>query len=148
MTLHAYTARISTRDPDRLDVTRKSGGPEGHPFAPSWKILGPVLSARREAGRAREVADRLPPVAGADIARVQRRAGDLERRAWCDYIPRFLDEMRESQRRHPDVWRRLLVRDRVVLACYCTDPERCHRTLLALDVLPALGALYCGELPQ
>lgn len=47
MTLAVHTARISYSGPDRLDVTRKSAGPEGLPFAPSWQILGPMLRGRR-----------------------------------------------------------------------------------------------------
>ena len=46
MPLIVYTARISSRDPDRLDVTRKSAGPEGLPFAPSADLLRAGKSAR------------------------------------------------------------------------------------------------------
>lgn len=46
MTLHIRTARVSYAGPDRLDVTRKSADDFGLAFAPSWKLLGPVLQAR------------------------------------------------------------------------------------------------------
>lgn len=49
---------------------------------------------------------------------------------------------------NPGAWRALLARPRVVLACYCADPERCHRTILARDILPKLGATYRGELTR
>jgi len=39
-----YTARVSYRGPDRLDITRKAGSVYG----PSWALLGPMLAARRE----------------------------------------------------------------------------------------------------
>lgn len=45
MTLAVYTARISYAGADRLDVTRKSAGPDGLPFAPSLRILSPMLTA-------------------------------------------------------------------------------------------------------
>lgn len=38
-----------------------------------------------------------------------------------------------------------LARSRVVLVCYCTDPTRCHRSLLA-GILGKLGADVRGEL--
>lgn len=146
MTLQVFTARISTRDPDRFDITRKSGGPEGEPFAPSWKILHPALLARQKANRLREVADGMT-----GIVRVVHHAGvmhsinDIERRAWDAYVPAYLAEMRESYRRDPEAWRKLLARERVVLVCYCTDPARCHRTLLAERILVKLGAEARGE---
>ena len=49
MTLTVHTARISSRDPDRFDITRKSGGEAGRPFAPTWSILSPALEATRNA---------------------------------------------------------------------------------------------------
>ena len=60
MSLIVHTARVSYGGADRLDVTRKSAGPEGIVFAPSWAILRPALDllkcaetwARRAATRA------------------------------------------------------------------------------------------------
>lgn len=46
MSLAVYTARVSSRDPDRLDVTRRSAGPEGIVFAPSAKLLASGQSGR------------------------------------------------------------------------------------------------------
>jgi hypothetical protein len=152
MTLIVHTARISSRDPDRFDVTRKSGGEAGAPFAPSWAILRPALDARNMANRRREMAEEMrkrtmDPESLANANRLDLAAADDERRAWTAYVPAFTAEMRESYRRHPETWRRLLTRDRVVLVCYCTDPERCHRTLLA-GILGKLGADVRGELPR
>lgn len=118
MTLLAYSARISFRDPDRFDITRKSGGKLGAPFAPSWPILRRALDTRR-----------LDP-----------------ERAWLEYVPAYLVEMRQSFRAQRAAWDALLARGRVVLVCYCTDAEHCHRGILRRRILPALGAVDCGEI--
>jgi uncharacterized protein YeaO (DUF488 family) len=118
--LCVFTARIGYSGFDRLDVTRKSAGPEGLPFAPSWQILAPVLAMRRRRG--------------------QRAA----RSAWPRYVVDYTAEMRRSYREHRAVWDKLLARDEVTLVCYCPDPMFCHRTLLA-SILMACGAKYAGE---
>lgn len=112
-----WTARVSTTDPDAYDITIKSGD---RVFAPSWAIFKPML----------------------DIRRAGRKATDDE---WRSYARSYLLEMRTSRRRHPEPWKALLARPRVVLTCYCTEPERCHRTLLG-RFLEKLGATFCGEL--
>jgi hypothetical protein len=132
VTLQVYTAQLASRDPDRFDITRKSGDVDGIVFAPSWAILRPALEARRaESDAATEV--------GRALA-VQRNDD-----AWAVYVPAYLAEMRVSYRRHRAAWETLRARPRVVLVCYCVDPERCHRTLLA-GILAKLGAEVRGEL--
>jgi hypothetical protein len=118
MTLSVYTARISYSGPDRLDVSRKSAGPDGLPFAPSWQILRPMLAVRR--------------------------AGGDELAAWSRYVVDYTTEMRTSYRERRPAWNRLLARDEVTLCCYCTDPTHCHRTLLA-GLFAKLGAASLGE---
>jgi uncharacterized protein YeaO (DUF488 family) len=113
-----HTARVSTRDPDAVNITRKSADSFGIVFAPSWAILGPVLRERK-AGREFD---------------------------WSSYVEAYTAEMRRSYTAHGSAWRLMLSRPRTVLTCYCTDPERCHRTILARTILPALGATYGGEL--
>jgi hypothetical protein len=120
MTLHVFTARLNCRDPDAFNVTRGSGGELGAPFAPSRRILLPVLAARNLGGPAAE-------------------------RAWAEYVPAYVEEMRASRRAHPEAWRALLARERVVLTCYCPRRERCHRGLLA-EILARCGAVDGGEL--
>jgi uncharacterized protein YeaO (DUF488 family) len=116
--MEVWTARISTKDPDRLDISRKSGEKA---FAPSWAILGPALQRRR-----------------AGIPQTEEE--------WKDYAALYLREMSISKRQNPDTWAALLARPRVVLVCYCSgDPKRCHRHILAL-ILAHLGATYRGEL--
>jgi uncharacterized protein YeaO (DUF488 family) len=55
--------------------------------------------------------------------------------SWSDYRTRYLKEMRGPGQiwRIRDLARRLAAGDAVTLLCSsaCTDPERCHRTLLA-----------------
>lgn len=124
MTLHVQSARISYSGPDRLDVTRKSGT-DGLFLAPSWKILRPALDARR-----RETDE---PSRHVSVA-------------WANYVSAYFDEMRRSYVDNRAAWTALLSRERVVLCCYCTDPEHCHRALLRGRILPALGAVDEGEI--
>jgi len=64
----------------------------------------------------------------------------VEPLAWSSYVPRYLDEMRGSAQ----VWRiralaqRVAAGETVTLLCSsaCTDPARCHRTLLARLIAP------------
>ncbi len=123
MTLHVQSARINHSGPDRLDCSRKSGT-YGLFLAPSWAILRPALNARR-----RETDE--PP-----------REVSV---AWATYVSAYLDEMRRSYVDKRARWTALLARERVVLCCYCTDPERCHRAILRERILPALGAVDEGE---
>lgn len=141
MSLAVYTAQISTRDPDRFDVTRKSGGPVGVIFAPSWAILRPALDARKEAARLLDRAKAEPE----HRVFYEGRAAGTEYTAWVLYMPAYRLEMLASHRANRAAWDALLARPRVALACYCTDPERCHRRLLA-GFLAKLGADDRGEL--
>ena len=119
MTLHVYTARITSRDPDRLDITRKSADVFGRVFAPSWAILNPALA--------------------------KRKAGTFAAADWVEYAADYTREMRRSYAEHGAVWDALLTLPRVVAVCYCTDAARCHRTVLGRDILPKFGAIYEGE---
>jgi uncharacterized protein YeaO (DUF488 family) len=119
MTLQVFTARISSKDPDRLDISRKSGK-EGAFLAPSWSLLAPFLELRHHAA--------------------------LTQADWDAYVEGFRKEMRQSYRENRKAWEALLARERVVLTCYCTNHNQCHRTLLRRDILPALGAVNVGEI--
>lgn len=121
MTLHVHTARIDSRDPDRLDITRKSGT-VGLFLAPSWKLLEPAITARRE--------------------------GVEDETTWALYTQGFTIEMRRSYAKARPLWDALLARPRVVLVCYCTSAERCHRALLRERILPRLGAVDAGEIVE
>jgi len=131
MTLRVHTARVSYGGPDRFDVTRKSGGPEGTPFAPSWSILNHVIDLYKKAKSFRATGD-------------DGVADAMEDSAWREYAPRYVEEMRLSYRTEWPAWEALLARDEVTLVCYCTNAERCHRRLLA-EILVKLKAVYEGE---
>lgn len=138
-----YTARISTRDPDAFDITAKSGGSAGAPFAPSWAILRPALDARIRAKKLLDEGIRLEALPET----MMRDAERIEDEAWAAYVPAYRLEMLASWRKHRAAWEALLARRRVVLVCYCTVPERCHRRLLA-GYLGRLGAEDRGELVE
>ena len=111
-----WTARIDYPGRDRFDVSRKSGALV---FAPSWALLGPYLRKRKEGG-----------LTDAD---------------WAAYVEAYTAEMRASYTEHRATWKRLLAYQEATLLCYCTDPARCHRTVLA-GILGKLGADVRGEL--
>lgn len=119
MTLQVHSARVTYSGPDRLDVTRKSGS-EGLFLAPSWRILGPALQAR-----------------ATDSVSLEQH--------WRPYHDAYVQEMRESWAANRAAWDALLAHERVVLVCYCTDAERCHRSILRAEILPRLGVRDCGE---
>lgn len=133
-----YTARIGVYvGTDALDITRKSGRGVGLALAPTWAILRPALDARTRA-QALLAAPLLTPYAVAEAAQI-------EADAWATYLPAYLAEMRQSYVVQRDAWNLLLVCPLLTLCCYCTDPERCHRTVLARTILPTLGCTYGGE---
>lgn len=147
--LHVYTARVSCRDPERLDITRKSGA-SGIVFAPSWSILRPVIDARRAADRLMTEARRAREDRDTQVARsFEAEALHVEEAAWTVYVPAYREEMLASYREQRPAWLRLLARPRVVLCCYCDTASdgvlRCHRRLLA-GHLVRLGAVDAGEL--
>jgi uncharacterized protein YeaO (DUF488 family) len=119
VSLIVCTARITYQGSDRIDVTRKGCSLCGFFMAPSWKILAPVLQARKQ--------------------------GSLESE-WSRYVEDYIEEMRLSQKRHPLAWADLLRREQVTLVCYCSNPLRCHRWILRTKILPALGAVDGGEM--
>jgi hypothetical protein len=116
--LFVSTARVNYSGPHTLNVTRKSGA-EGLVFAPSWALLHPFLVLRKD-----------HPITDEE---------------WATYRAGYLAEMRASYRAQRETWDALLRRGEVVIVCYCAQAERCHRTLLAREILPALGAMYEGE---
>lgn len=118
MSLLVYTARMGRRWPDGLPVTRKIvTHKDGLPFAPSAPLLDEFL-AHRKAGREEDV--------------------------WPEYVRRYTAEMRASYRDHRAAWDALLARESVTLLCFCPDPSRCHRGVLA-GILGRCGAVVIGE---
>lgn len=154
MPLTVYTARLGYRGDDALNITRKSAARDGLAFAPSWALLGPALRARRalelKQVERSEVVESVLRGAAADGAEaaIAFEIGTLEtawNEAWQRYVVGFREEMRASYRANRAAWDALLAREVVTLCCFCSDPERCHRTLVAREILPKLGAIYGGE---
>ena len=145
MPLQVFSAQIRYAKkglPDALDVTLASGT-DGSFFAPSWAILKPATVARREAKRLRDSARRMPESMRLDV---ETEAHNIEAKAWAEYEWWYLTEMRKSYRAHRWQWEDFLLRDRVVLCCYCADGNMCHRAILRQKIFPKLGAVDCGEL--
>lgn len=135
MSLQAYTARMGLRDPDYLDITiagnarrMKDGEPGGH------RGIGAAFA---------------PDIRRFHDWRTRIRIGEpITDEYIAAYMAAYRVHMRVSYRVSRAAWDTLLSWSRVVVVCFCTDAERCHRTVLARDILPKLGAIYCGELPK
>lgn len=132
--LRVQTAKLGVyRDRGWLDVSLKGnrdrqargelGGQDGIglAFAPSPTLLYPLIKKRKQQG------------------------GRLSAEDWKAYVESYRAEMRTSYRLRREAWDALLGRHHVVLLCFCRDAFHCHRTLLARDILPKLGAIYAGE---
>jgi len=77
-----------------------------------------------------------------DIARQVREGLD-----WKGYVEAYTQHMRLSYKSNRSIWDLVLASPRVVLCCYCPDPNRCHRTLLA-KIFVRLGAKSHGEITE
>lgn len=114
-----YTARYGYVGPGRVDITRKGGSP----FGPSVPLLSKLLAARKE-------------------------SPELAETLWPGYVDSYTAEMRSLWQTHRGLWVSLAERGRqdgcLVLCCFCANPARCHRGLLAsMFVLagPKLGVV-------
>ena len=129
-------AHYSTRDPDRLDITRAgcdrliAAGKEapGAILAPSARLVYPALRRLKEA---RSLAER--------------------KAIFATYRAAYLTEIDERALGDSVSFGVLFARRRVVLVCFCRpDPEdcvmRCHR-VLAAEWLAAHGATNIGAVP-
>lgn len=162
--LTVYTARITYTGPDRLDITRKGNDPIGVAFAPTWAILEPALDAGVEAKLIQEAAH----AGGYDRSLAAHDVRSMLEDSWSTYVDAYTGEMRVSAgmdeknprfgfferravargcRPRPEAWASVRARCQVVLCCFCTEPTRCHRRLLA-GFLVKRGAEDGGELIQ
>lgn len=118
----AHTARMDYVLRDRFDITRKNApyNQYGSVFAPSQELVSFWVSQRRK-----------------------HAMGRLD--AWIKYVEKYTAEMRASYRVNRETWDALLSLDEVTIVCFCEDHNRCHRTVLARDILQKLGASYAGE---
>lgn len=86
--------------------------------------------------RARETWDAWWPDLGPSRALLDAFHGKVQAPiGWDDYRPRYLEEMQGAAQvwRIRDLARRTAAGETITLLCSsaCTDPSRCHRTLLA-----------------
>lgn len=119
MSLQLYTARMGYKGPDALAVTRLIVNDKlGIHFAPSKSLLDSALKLRKAKLETPE--------------------------SWAKYEQAYTEEMRVSWVDHHRAWRELLARPEATLMCFCPNPDRCHRTVLA-RLLVKIGATYHGE---
>lgn len=119
MSLQVHTARMGWRGPGALPVTRYIvNDPLGLVFAPSKSLLDRALRIRKAKLETDET--------------------------WAEYEAAYTKEMRASYRENRERWDALLAWPEATLLCFCNDPARCHRTVLA-RLLVKLGATYQGE---
>lgn len=126
MSLTLWTANYRYAGADRFDVTRQ--GADQH--AKAHGVEGPGA-----------------PFAPSWVILGPALRGDLP---WDRYRERYTDEMRASYIRRRAAWDALLARHGdVTIVCFCADPTRCHRTILAelLVKASAGAAVYAGERP-
>jgi hypothetical protein len=118
-----WTAPLAYRGEDRLDVSPLTCDPLGHVFA---------LPVALENAYLRHRGTRSPEADG----------------AWCGLVTRYTDRMRASLRTSLGApegpWQTLLGRREATLVCFCLDPARCHRSVLA-ELLTRCGAQLGGE---
>ncbi len=121
--------------PDIQRRLRDGGAPAlQEPWAPPFRILKPALDARAKATTLRSMGH-------AD------EGSKVEEAAWATYEPAYMTYLRATFLARAAIWRWLLGRGRVVLACPCQDVHRCHRGLAA-RALEACGATYRGEVAR
>lgn len=126
------TSQISRyRGHGAFDITRKTGGESGEPFAPSQGLLEAALAARDQVKRLRESATDLFAGTTEDRRSAAARADEIEELSWRTYVVGFIEEMRTSLRTRERSWRKMLCADGILtLICYCDNQLRCHRGLL------------------
>ena len=124
MALHVHTAQIryvKAKMPDALDITRVGNWQLQKANQPSpGAIFAPSWELFNDC-----------------------KAGEVTE---AEYTERFMDEQRLSIRMFWPNWKLLLALPRLVMRCFEPYPEFCHRHLLRERILPALGAVDCGEL--
>lgn len=159
MPLVVYTSTYRCSDPDRFDITRvgalraaKSGKPfPGEAFAPSNDLLWPAKNLS-EVADALLVSDHEALAAQLSIvmdevyaicyAAEMRVSAGMPEHKWS-----ALEKLARTRGviPRPGAWRDLLAKERVVAVCFCNEPHKCHRGLLA-QFLVKMGATYAGEL--
>lgn len=129
--MRLFTSKISYDGEDRFDITRKSGGARGQPFAPREDVFLAAVKHKMD------LRNRLTRVSeGTHV--------DLVFRRWQEYAKSYLAWIEHSQVLFAPAWAELLAKRELTIVCYCDVPTRCHRSLLATELV-RLGACYEGE---
>lgn len=114
--MKVYTSNIRYTGENRLDITRKNNHFKGHHFAPTWKMIH------------------------------MYKAHKL---AWPDYVEQYMDLINHRLRTNPETSKivaELLSKGEVTFMCFCRNPDKCHRTVLADMFVTMYGATYGGEI--
>lgn len=61
--------------------------------------------------------------------------------SWEEYTQRYIQYMRLSYQEQKQHWLDLFYKTSITLVCFCTDPEHCHRKLLA-EILIKVGKAH------
>jgi len=118
---------------------------KSQPWDDWWPDLGPSRRLLDEFhGKRGPSPPRRSSARGAPAGEAAEPESPAEPLSWASYVPRYLDEMRGSAQ----VWRiralaqRVAAGETVTLLCSsaCTDPARCHRTLLARLIAPSAAS--------
>ena len=122
-----WTARISYKGTDRLDITVKNTqvGTLGWLFAPTWTLVGGVkLFAAIANNDDKEVAR---------WKRYQPLSSD-------QYTEQYYDMIRVRYKDHQPLFMSVFEEDRT-LCCFCANANFCHR-YLAADILSKVAAKH------
>lgn len=65
-----------------------------------------------------------------------------------EYKKQYVELMKESLKSNPEQWKNLILREKVILVCYCPSGVFCHRVLLAKMLEKSNVAKYMGELEE
>lgn len=118
MTLQVYTSITAYTGDDKLNVTTFHAFNNDLPwvFAPSFDVHGRWHKSKKT-----------PP-------------------DWERFVAEYREEMKRSYMEFRPQWDALLGLNEVTLCCYCIEPNKCHRTVLA-GLLAKCGARNLGERP-
>lgn len=151
MPLIAYSAHSSCADPERLHVGVNSRDKLGMIFSPTWELHLELLIARtqcmRKLAELRIQQEKDPK--SQQCASLDFELGVLTsafKGKWQGYADAYREEMRRSYGKFKDQWKEILDRGTVIFVCDCDNHRICHRSILAEEILPKLGAHFGSEL--
>lgn len=117
--MKVYTSRSDYKGKDKIDIGPRSLSREGLLFVPSPKLLATLPDPRQ--------------------------GTKLSPEAWAQFVSAYTEEMEASQNKWMEAWDRIFEWSQVTFTCDCPSPEQCHRTVLAKEIFPSMGATFAGE---